>query len=126
MAVINQINNQANIIFNGNPIVSEFVGTLLQLPPTIIKAVDKAVANINDILTYTITITNTSLVELANIVFNDNLAVGGQYVTNSFKVNTVAATPTLTNNLLSYTIPTIAVLTPTIITFQVKVIGGVY
>lgn len=125
MSVINQINNQANILFNGNPIVSEFVGTLIQLPPTIVKAVDKPVAKINDILTYTITIVNTSLVELTNIIFNDNLQVGGQYVVDSFKVNSAVAVPTLTNNLLTYTIPTIAVATPTIITFQVKVIGGI-
>lgn len=124
MAVINQINNQANIIFNGNPIISEFASTLLQLPPTILKTVDKAIASINDILTYTITIANTSLVELKNIVFNDTLAMGGQYVENSFTVNSVVTAPTITNNVLTYTIPTIAVGIPTIITFQVKVIGG--
>ena len=47
-----------------------------------------------------------------------------QFVTGSFTVNGTAATPTVTNNTLTYTIPTIASLGTASVQFQVKVVGG--
>ena len=45
-------------------------------------------------------------------------------VAGSFTVNGAAATPTVTSNTLTYTIPNIASLGTASIQFQVKVVGG--
>lgn len=123
MAVINQLQNTASVTYGGNPVNSNTVTTLLLLPPTILKAVDKLTASIGDTLTYTVTITNVSLSALTNLPFSDSLPAGGTYVTDSFKVNGAAATPTLNANTLTYTIPNIAAGGTAVLTFQVKVVG---
>ena len=74
MAIINRIDNSASITYGGNSINSNTVSTLLLLAPTITKTVDKATANIGDILTYTITITNLSLAALPTLPFTDTIA----------------------------------------------------
>lgn len=124
MAIINQLANTANIIVDGETVTSNNVSTLLQLPPTILKAVDKLTAKINDTLTYTITITNVALSEVTNVLFEDTIPAGATYIVNTFKVNGVEATPIIDNQKLSYTIPTIAVAGITILTFDVTVVGG--
>lgn len=124
MAVINKLDNLASIVFEGNTINSNTVETILSLAPTILKAVDKLTANIGDILTYTVTLTSVSLSTITNLPFTDVLPAGCTYVPGSFTVNTTPATPTLTGNTLTYTIPTIIGLAVATIKFQVEVVGG--
>lgn len=124
MALINKLDNQASVTYGGNPIQSNTVSTVLLLAPTLLKAVDKLTASIGETLTYTVTITNAGLSPLTDLPFTDVIPAGGSFVTGSFKVNGAAATPTLTNNTLTYTIPTIAALGTAAVQFQVKVEGG--
>lgn len=124
MSIINNLENKASIVYNGATITSLPVATQLLIPPTILKTVDKAIASINDILTYTVVITNVGLSAITNIPFTDVLPAGSQFVTGSFKENNAQVTPTLTNNTLTYKIPSIAALGITTLTFQVTVIGG--
>ena len=124
MAIINKLDNTASVTYGGNPINSNSVSTVLLLPPTLLKAGDKLTASIGDTLTYTITVTNVSLNALTNLPFTDTIPNGATFVTGSFTVNVTAATPTVTNNTLTYTIPTIASLGTASVQFQVKVVGG--
>lgn len=124
MALINKIDNAASVVYDGNPITSNTVETLLLLAPTITKAVDKLTAVVGDTLTYTITVTNLALSPLSNIPFTDIIAEGATYVADSFKLNGSSATPTVTDQTLSYTIASIAALGVATIQFQVTVVGG--
>lgn len=124
MAVINKLDNTASVSYGGNTINSNAVSTALLLAPTILKAVDKLTANIGDTLTYTVTISNLGLSPLTNLPFTDNLPAGATFTTGSFTVNGAAATPTLTSNTLTYTIPSIAALGSAVLQFQVKIVGG--
>jgi len=124
MVAINRLDNTASILFDGDTINSNSVETLLALAPTISKSVDSPTASIGDILTYTVTITSISLLTISNLLFTDVIPEGATYVEDSFTVNSVAATPTLTGNTLTYTIPTILGLALATISFQVEVVGG--
>ena len=124
MAIINKLDNLASITYGGNTMNSNTVSTLLLLAPTILKAVDKPAASIGDTLTYTITISNLALSALTNLPLTDTIADGAVYQPDSFRVNGTAATPTITNNTLTYTIPTIPAVGTAVITFQVLVKGG--
>ena len=124
MALINKLDNTASVTYGGNPINSNSVSTVLLLQPTLLKAVDKLTASIGDTLTYTITVTNVSLNALTNLPFTDTIPTGATFVTGSCTVNGTAATPTVTNNTLTYTIPNIASLGTANVQFQVKVVGG--
>ncbi|MEG0366415.1 MAG: DUF11 domain-containing protein [Coprobacillus sp.] len=124
MALINKVDNAASVVYDGNTINSNTVSTLLLLAPTITKAVDKLTANVGDVLTYTVTVSNISLSAYTNIPFSDIIAAGATYVADSFKVNGTAVTPTVTGQTLSYTIPNIAALGVATIQFQVTVVGG--
>lgn len=124
MAQINRVENTASIVYNSQTINSNQIQTLLLLPPTIRKAVDKPTASIGQILTYTVTITNVAIGELTNIPFSDVLPQGTTYVKDSFKVNGTAATPTLEGNTLKYTIPQIGSLGIATLQFQVNIVGG--
>lgn len=124
MALINKVDNTASVTYGGSPVNSNSVSTVLLLAPTIVKAVDKLTASIGDTLTYTVTITNLALNPLNNLPFTDNLPAGTTFVTGSFTVNSAAATPTLTSNTLTYTIPTVAALGTAVLQFQVKIVGG--
>lgn len=124
MALINKVDNTASIVYGGNTIKSNTVSTLLLLAPTVLKSVDKLNAAIGETLTYTVTITNPSLAEITNVAFSDAIASGAEYVAGSFKVNGTAATPTVTNSTISYTVASIASLATATIAFQAKVVGG--
>lgn len=124
MAIINKLDNTASVQYNGATITSNTVETLLLVAPTLLKSVDKLTANIGDTLTYTVTITNIGLSPLTNLPFTDILPQGSLYIANSFTVNGTAATPTLTNNTLTYTVPSIAALGTATLQFQAKVVGG--
>lgn len=124
MAIINKLDNTSSISYGGNTIPSNTVTTLLLLAPTILKAVDKITASIGDTLTYTITISNIGLSAVTNLPFADVLPTGCTFVSGSFTANGSAATPTLTANTLTYTIPSIASLGSAILQFQAKIVGG--
>lgn len=124
MALINKVDNAASITYGGNTITSNTVTTLLLLAPTLIKAVDKLNANVGDSLTYTITITNPSLSAMNNLPFTDTLAAGITFTAGSFTLNGTAATPTLNDSTLTYTIPSIPSLGTATLQFKVSVTGG--
>ena len=123
MAIINRLDNTASVVYNGTPITSNTASTLLLLAPTITKTVDKLSANVGDTLTYTVTVTNVSLSAITSLPFTDVLPLGALYLTDTFKVNGSAATPTVANNTLTYTIPSISAGQSAVITFQVQVSG---
>lgn len=124
MAIINKIDNFATITYDGIPINSNTVETLLLVAPTILKAVDKLTANVGDTLTYTITITNLALTTLTNLPFSDTVPSGSNYVDGSFKVNGSTVTPQINNNILTYTIPSVPISGVTTIEFEVTIVGG--
>lgn len=124
MAIINKLDNAASVTYGGSPVSSNTVTTALLLAPTVLKAVDKLTASIGDTLTYTVTITNLGLSSLTNLPFSDSLPAGTTFVTGSFTANGTAATPALSGNTLSYTIPTIAALGSASLQFQAKIVGG--
>lgn len=51
------------------------------------KAVDKAIASVNDTLTYTITVSNTGNVTANNVIFSDTIPNGTTFISNSMAVN---------------------------------------
>lgn len=126
MALINKVENTATIVYDGATLPSNTVTTLLLLKPTIVKTVDLPTASIGSVLTYTIVITNLALQPITNLPFSDAIPEGTEYVPNSFTVNTTSVTPTIKNNVLTYTIPTVGVgvLGLATITFQVKILGN--
>ena len=108
---INRIENTAQIISDCLVIDSNTVETIVRIPPTIYKEVDKCEACVGDILTYTITIRNNSLCPLKNIVFNDRIPYGTDYILNT----------SIDDYTLYYTIPTIEPMGTVVIRFQVQV-----
>lgn len=124
VAIINRLDNTASVVYNGTTITSNTASTLLLLAPTIAKTVDKLSASIGDTLTYTVTVTNVSLSAITNLPFTDTLPLGALYLTDTFKVNGSPATPTVANNTLTYTIPSIPAAQSAVITFQVQVKGA--
>lgn len=121
---ITSLSNTSSIVFDGDTIESLPVVTNLALAPTIVKTVDLSIAKIGDIVTYTVVISNTSLVQLTNIPFVDILPAGCTYKEGTFTKDGVAATPTISGQTLSYTIPSISIL-PGLVTlrFSVTVTG---
>ena len=124
MATINRLDNTASVVYDGTTVTSNTASTLLLLAPTVVKTVDKLSANIGDTLTYTVTVTNVSLSSITNLPFTDALPLGSSYMADSFAVNGSAATPTVTGNTLTYTIPSIPAAGAAVLTFQVQVVGG--
>lgn len=124
MAIINSVSNVASVLFDGVPIVSLPAVTDLLLVPTILKTVDKPLASIGEVLTYTVTIVNLGLTAMTNLPFTDVLPAGVTYVDGSFKLNGGTVIPTLTGSTLTYTIASIAALGTATIQFQATVVGG--
>ena len=118
---INRIENTAQIISDCLVIDRNTVETIVRIPPTIYKEVDKCEACVGDILTYTITIRNNSLCPLKNIVFNDRIPYGTDYILNTFEVDDVPQVPSIDDYTLYYTIPTIEPMGTVVIRFQVQV-----
>ena len=124
MAVINQLTNKASVTYEGGPVTSNSVDTLLLLPPTLQKAVDKLTASIGDTLTYTVTVTNPGLTELAQLPFTDVLPEGSTYIVDSFTENGAPAVPTVAGNTLTYTIAALEAGSAVVLAFQALVTGG--
>lgn len=66
-----------------NQVSTQALQTLLE----VVKSVDKAFAEIGDILTYTITITNTGTVEATNVIFTDIPPDGTSFIPGSVTIN---------------------------------------
>ena len=124
MALINRLDNTASVTYNGTAVTSNPVSTLLLLPPTVVKAVDRLTASIGDTLTYTVTVTNVSLSPISNLPFSDTVPEGALYLTDSFTLNGAPVTPTVSGSTLHYTIPTIPAAGTAVLTFQVLVEGS--
>lgn len=118
---VNRIENTAQIITDCAAIDSNTVETIVRIPPRIYKEVDKCEACIGDILTYTITIKNNSLCTMTNVVFNDRIPCGTDYILDTFEVNDVAEVPSIDDYILYYTIPCIEAMSRVVIRFQVQV-----
>jgi len=124
MALINNIENTANVTYDGDVISSNTTETLLLLPPTLLKSVDKLIASIGETLTYTIVITNVGLTAITDLPFADAIPTGAEYISDSFTLNSAPVTPTITDDTLHYTIPSIGILGVATVTFQTTVVGG--
>ena len=124
MATITSISNVASAAYNGSIVESSAAVTQLLLDPTIEKKVDKPVATIGEILTYTVTIENLSEIPISNVTFSDDIPVGSNYVVGSFTVNGVTVTPTITESVLSYSMSSIPASSSMDISFQTIVVGG--
>lgn len=120
---INKLDNLASVTYKGTTLLSNTVETLLDLAPILLKVVDKLTASIGDTLTYTITITNPGLTAMTSLAFRDALPAGAVYVADSFKIDGAATVPTVTANVLTYTISSLAALQSTVVTFQATVTG---
>ena len=124
MPVITSLSNTANIEYNGTSVASNAATTVLLLDPTISKTVDKPTASIGEVVTYTVTISNPSEVSMTSLTFTDNLPAGLTYLTGSFEVNGIPATPTISGNTLAYNISAIGAEQSAVLTFQAVVVGG--
>ena len=85
----------------------------------VVKSVDKEVAVVGDILTYTSVVTNTGSLTLNNVTFTDNIPVGTSIVDGSVFINGVNY-PTY-NPQTGFNLGTLALAQSTTITFQVQV-----
>ena len=124
MPVITSLSNTANVEYNGTAVASNAATTVLLLDPTISKTVDKPTASIGEVVTYTVTISNPSEVSMTNLTFTDNFPAGLTYLTGSFEVNGIPATPTVSGSTLTYNISAIAAEQSAVLTFQAVVVGG--
>lgn len=100
-----------------NMIGLETDAILVDVP--IVKSVDKALASIGDVLTYTFTITNNSNVPVDTINFTDSIPNGTTFVTNSVTINSIPQFGF--NPQTGFAIPNMAMGDVTTVTFKVTV-----
>lgn len=120
---INQLLNTASVMFNEESVSSNTVTTNLLLAPVLTKSVDKSTAYVGDTLTYTVVINNVSLADITNLPFTDILPDGSEYVEESFALDSVAATPVLAGNTLTFTIDSLTASGSATLSYQVTVKG---
>lgn len=121
MAIITKLDNVASIIQDGVTTTSNTVSTIILLEPTIVKTVDKNFANRGEIVEYSITITNISLQDMTFLEFSDVLPEGCTYIADSFAIDGLPQTPTITGNTITHTIDAIGSESAITITFRVTV-----
>lgn len=85
--ILNRLENTASVVYSGASIAAPPVSTLLLLPPTVTMTVDQLSASIGDTLTYTVVISNISLVAITDLPFTDALPQGSLYLSDSFTIN---------------------------------------
>ncbi|MGN4714712.1 cell surface protein [Bacillus cereus group sp. MYBK226-2] len=94
----NPITNQSSTTFQytydpSKPVVMQMVAsntvqtTINNATITAAKSADKQFANINDIITYTTTLTNSGNTLASNVVFTDAIPSGTSFIPNSVTVN---------------------------------------
>ena len=124
MPEITSLSNTASVEYNGVSVASNAANTVILLDPTISKTVDKASASIGEVVTYTVTISNPSEVSMSDLTFTDILPSGVSYLAGSFTVNGSPATPSVSGNTLTYSIPAIGAMGNVILMFKATVVGG--
>ncbi|MCU5375654.1 cell surface protein [Bacillus cereus] len=127
---VNPITNQSSTTFQytydpSKPTVMQMVAsntvqtTINNATITSAKSTDKQFANVNDIITYTTTLTNIGNILASSIVFTDAIPSGTSFIPNSVTVN--GTTLSNTNPANGIAIDPINPNTNTIISFQVIV-----
>ncbi|WP_002149255.1 DUF11 domain-containing protein [Bacillus cereus] len=127
---VNPITNQSGTTFQytydpSKPAVMQMVAsntvqtTINNATITAAKSADKQFANVNDIITYTTTLTNSGNTLASNIVFTDAIPSGTSFIPNSVTVN--GTTLSNANPANGVAIDPINPNTNTIISFQVIV-----
>ena len=84
-----------------------------------IKSVDLDYADVGDVITYTVIISNSGNIPAINTLFQDNIPVGTTFVTDSLTLDGI--TQIGADPAIGFTIPTIAIADNVIITFEVTV-----
>ncbi len=87
-----------------------------------VKQVDKVYASLNDVITYTVTVTNGGNVDAANVIFRDPIPQNAAFVADSVTVGGVAVPGA--NPAAGFPLPTIAPGQTTVVTFRVTATGG--
>lgn len=118
-----RIYNIAQVETNCHTSVSNGVETLVKKPLYISKKVDKEQACVGDILTYTVSIRNSSLVDETQVLFSDKFEGHVIYVNESFLVNGQSQIPAIEDHTLYYMIPLIEAMSTVDIVFQVRITG---
>ena len=106
--------------------VTPTASTLISAQKTVVLFTDlnhNGIVNVNDILQYTVTLTNTSDDPTNNVIFTDDIPINTQYVANSSTLNGTAA-GSFSDDTLSINVGTLASHTSVTIVFQVKVNPG--
>ncbi|MGG1147351.1 DUF7507 domain-containing protein [Bacillus wiedmannii] len=127
---VNPITNQSGTTFQytydpSKPVVMQMVAsntvqtTINNATITSVKSADKQFANVNDIITYTTTLTNNGNTLASNIVFTDAIPSGTSFIPNSVTIN--GTTLSNANPANGIAIDPINPNTNTIISFQVIV-----
>ncbi|MCX7951755.1 MAG: DUF3794 domain-containing protein [Clostridiales bacterium] len=111
---INPQGPDINGLSTSNPVITQLVNTSLN----VVKSVDKAFANIGDILTYTLTVTNNGDVTANNVTLTDIPPNGTTFVAGSVTIN---GTPTSSNPSTGIPLGNINAGSSVIITFKVTV-----
>ncbi|MEK4408545.1 cell surface protein [Bacillus sp. FSL L8-0642] len=126
----NPLTNQSSTTFQytydpSKPVVMQMVAsntvqtTINNATITAAKSADKQFANVNDIITYTTTLTNSGNTLASNVVFTDAIPNGTSFIPNSVTVN--GTTLPNVNPATGVTIDPINPNANTIISFQVIV-----
>ncbi|MGL5820998.1 MAG: hypothetical protein ACRCYE_05105 [Sarcina sp.] len=111
----------SNPLVIGTPIDTNPVTTVINRAiVNIVKAVDKNYADLGDIITYTLNVTNTGNVSALNTVITDNIPAGTVFVPNSVIVDGIGVGGT--NPITGINIPIIASGQTVIVKFQVQVL----
>lgn len=112
-----QVDNTANLAYTitpitGNPVSDNISSntattTISQIPPEVIKSVDRVAAKVGDTLTYTIKITNPNSSSLTNVGFIDSIPNGTVYTANTFNQDgtPIPGSPDQTGIVLPNSIP---------------------
>ena len=127
------VSNTANLTFayridpNGSDIVSQTnsntVTTQINIGSlTLTKAVDKAYATIDNVLTYNFVVTNTGTINAYNIVFTDSLQSDVIFNSGSVKIN--GTTQPTYDPIVGFNLGTIAPLNSVSISFTVTIINS--
>jgi uncharacterized repeat protein (TIGR01451 family) len=90
-----------------------------EIDVTFSKTVDKSFVELGDNLTYTFDITNSSTIDIDNVVFTDIVPVGTSFIPGTFTIDTIVQ-PTANPNV-GVNLGTIVTGTTLIVTFQVSI-----
>ena len=74
----------------GDIFVATVVNSIIPVTVTSTKTVDKNIANINDVLTYTIVMTSTGSVSANNIILIDTIPNGTTFISNSLTIDGIS------------------------------------